>query len=208
MYESMLRHSGIHREVDGRWQFTDGDPTNAVGNDGAYQAYVIRTATNTDWGLIHELTHQLGVIDMYRLNMPPELAKNDKLEVRDRNGQLIPISLVSPTGGDSLWEHPGLMGGGNIQPYIDGTDYDIETAAALNTHAGKRRGYFGEYLFDMPQSVSLKIIDQTGAPYGDQLIYLFDINDLSSINYGIKLYFHIFLVFYLFIFSFSLIHHI
>src|SRR3989338_10989078 len=108
--------------------------------------------------------------------MPPELAKNDKLEVRDRNGQLIPISLVSPTGGDSLWEHPGLMGGGNIQPYIDGTDYDIETAAALNTHAGKRRGYFGEYLFDMPQSVSLKIIDQTGAPLPNATVAFYQKN--------------------------------
>jgi hypothetical protein len=43
----------------------------------------------------------------------------------------------------------------------------------LNAHAYKRRGYFGEYLFDTPSSVYLQVEDENGNPLPSATVELF-----------------------------------
>ncbi|MDP3955414.1 MAG: CARDB domain-containing protein, partial [bacterium] len=103
--------------IDGRWQFTDGDPTNTKGQNGAWQDYVNRfaTATNTDWGLIHEIAHQLGIIDLYRMNMINlENNNNRGIQVTGLDGKLVDATKLPP-----VFTRGGLMGGGDISPYTD-----------------------------------------------------------------------------------------
>jgi hypothetical protein len=81
------------------------------------------------WALCHELTHQLGVIDDYNLN----LAANDN----HVNGK--PFS--QPNG--------GMMGGGDIRPNTAPAYANLDVAG-LNMTYPHRRGYFGEYLYAVP----------------------------------------------------------
>ncbi len=152
--------------IDGSWGFADGDPTNAAGSGGVWQSYVDQFATTIDWGLIHELAHQLGVIDLYRMNLVNDPKTNYHFQVQDRNGQVIPASQLPTYGFNQLlFQYPGLMAGGDTQPYKDGTYFESHTAGGLNAHYNQRRGYFGEYLFDTPTTTYLKVIDAAGNPF-------------------------------------------
>jgi len=87
------------------------------------------------WALCHELMHQIGVIDDYQFDL------TDKNNLA--NGQ----PFRQPDG--------GMMGGGrsNGRGRTHLADIDI---AGLNATYGKRRGYFGEYLFRIPAANTVK----------------------------------------------------
>jgi hypothetical protein len=129
---------------DGRWQFTSEAGTLAD-KQKDWDRYVEQYAGTIDWGLIHELSHQLGAIDEYRMNV-------------DQPSQ----NPVSGTRHD--FHAPGLMGGGYVAPGYDGTYYDSHTAGFLNLNLHFRRGFYGEFLFDTPRRTFLRILDGTGAP--------------------------------------------
>ena len=106
--------------------------------------------------LLHELLHQLGVIDLYRLQM-------------DTKSVLLPDAnnpdQQAGCGRDywrAEWECYRLPEGiddimsGN-KPYIG-----PHTAGGLRTNGGHRRGFYGEYLYDTPQTTILRIVDQDG----------------------------------------------
>lgn len=100
-------------------------------------------ATDIDGALLHELTHQLGIIDMYALDVPLEVP-----QVLDRLGR--PLQMEYWTG----FLFPGLMSDPGIQPPM----YDEHTALALNANKGYRRGYYGEYLYDVPRETGLRVL--------------------------------------------------
>lgn len=130
--------------------------------------------TKLDTGLIHELTHQIGIIDMYTLVVAPSWN-----HVRDEDGDLVMIGYNT--------KQPGMMGGGGPAVDFDATvmsplqfkvdadgnvavgnegfaAYSEETAGGLNTLHGLRRGHFGLYLFDLPAQNSVQILDNQGKP--------------------------------------------
>lgn len=138
---------------DGRWTFrVERDYKDTPEDESWVSAnnYAQAFANGIDWGLIHELTHQLGVIDLYQLNVSPSVGN----QVNDRAG----LPLLS----GFYWPYPDLMGGDDVRPY-DGSHYSPHTALGLRSHSGSRRGYFGEYLFDIPSQVRLRVLDATGA---------------------------------------------
>ena len=140
---------------DGRWTFrVDKDDHHTPQDESSESAenYAARFAANLDWGLIHELTHQLGVIDLYWFNV----FSGDENLVLDLEG----LPLLS----GFTWPRPGLMGGGWRPDDRDGTHYSRHTARALNQHDHFRRGYFGEYLYDLPQRIVLQVLDNRGQP--------------------------------------------
>lgn len=141
-------HDGAH---DGGW-FVDADYRIV---SGGYDA-----AADVDWNLVHELSHQIGVIDLYNLDIA---ATN--VEVTDRAGQ--------PVNFGFRWPRPGLMGGGDIAPHANPRLYSAHTAAGIMANKGYRRGYYGEYQYDMPQDVYLRILDQQGGPAGDVAVTLY-----------------------------------
>jgi hypothetical protein len=157
--------------TDGHWQFVDNDVTNTKGKNGVWKKYVDDYVNTIDWGLVHEIVHQLGVIDLYRLNLLNKPEANNGVQVKDKNGQVIPVSKLPTFYWDQvLFEHPGMMGGGSTAPYYDESYFSDCTAAAMNTHAGYRRGYYGEYMFDTPTTNILRVVDESGKPLAAQVL--------------------------------------
>ena len=139
---------------DGRWTFRTERNYKDTPVDEARQSalnYAQAFAHGIDWGLIHELTHQLGIIDLYQLNVSPSAGN----EVEDQDG----LPLLA----GHLWPYPDLMGGDDVRPY-DGTHYSPHTARGLVSNSAYRRGYFGEYLYDLPDEVWVRALDNQGQP--------------------------------------------
>ena len=95
---------------------------------------------SVDDGLVHELSHQLGLIDSYNLH-----------------------------AGRWDWACPGLMGGGDRSPHCGGgTDpsdyYSSQDAVALNLGMPYRARYYGEYLFDIPRNMEVRFMARNGRP--------------------------------------------
>jgi len=104
-----------------------------------------RAAEDIDFGLLHELGHQLGLIDLYRLNMSPDM--------NHVNGQ----AYVTV---DDL-----MM---NVSPF-----FSIHSALAMARWHGFKRGYFGTYLYNIPAQNYLRILAANGnpLPYAEVTIY-------------------------------------
>jgi hypothetical protein len=172
---------------DGAWQFRDGDPTNAFGINEWYERYVHETdgyviplpgstprVLGIDTGLVHELAHQVGVIDLYR-------ADYGLFEVTDLGGQVIPTEqLPFPPGVcGTLFPYPGIMSGGDTSPHRDVNLFESHTAGGMNSHYNYRRGYFGEYLFDTPAQTVVDLIDQSGHPLADVFVQFYQKHALT-----------------------------
>jgi hypothetical protein len=114
--------------------------------------------TDVSGALLHELTHQLGIIDMYNLDVSLEIP-----QVLDRLGQPVQIEFWSNYLFHGLMNDPGL------KPPI----YDEHTALALNRNKGYRRGYYGEYLYDVPSQSYLRILDNNGDPAPNVTVKLY-----------------------------------
>jgi hypothetical protein len=95
---------------------------------GSYIEYC-NLANTYMWALCHELTHQLGIIDNYQMDTPKDTNKV--------NGK----QFSQPDGGSMGGGRTNGRGGTHL------ADIDI---AGLNATYGKRRGYFGEYLYQIP----------------------------------------------------------
>ncbi len=139
---------------DGRWTFrVDRDDPDTPENEAALSAdrYAQTFAGTVDWGLVHELTHQLGLIDLYWLNV----AGSYQNAVLDTDGRPLLMGFQ--------WSRPDLMGGGNLGNH-SWPLYSDHAIGALNRNQGYRRGYFGEYLFDIPDQNTLRVLDNRGQP--------------------------------------------
>jgi hypothetical protein len=142
-----------------------GDPD--VTGDGAWfltggEGYASTFALSVDYGLLHELMHQIGIIDLYNINM--EVQSN---------------SVQTPDGISSgitfNWGRPGLMGGGSIEPHPGPEHYYLSRwdVLALNSNCGYRRGYYGEFLYDVPDEMVLNVRDASGAPAAGATVRIF-----------------------------------
>lgn len=123
-----------------------------------------------EFSLIKKLSLALGLTDLSAMAIPPASERLRALGARRG-------------GGDPF---PGLMGGGDTRneamlpgsyalpaepvpdPLIDAsrleeTDlYSATDVAALNSTLGRRRGYTGEYLYDVPPTVLMTVMDYAG----------------------------------------------
>lgn len=93
-------------------------------------------AEDIDYGLLHEMGHQLGLIDLYRLDVPPE-----------RN-------QITGTGYNAP---PCLMHG--VSHFIS-----PHSAAAMNHWLATAHGYFGQYLYGLPREVRMRFRDASDSP--------------------------------------------
>jgi hypothetical protein len=121
-----------------------------LGYSAAYDA-----ATDVDWALVHEFMHGLDIIDMYTVG----IEVNDS-QARTKDGAPLNFAFGWPIG--DLWI--STMAGGYLDGHTDGHNFDSHTAAAFNVNKGYRRGYYGAYLFDVPQQVYLRLLDNQGSP--------------------------------------------
>ena len=128
---------------DGRW-FIDADYRH--GASGWYDP-----ATDIDWALIHEMSHQVSIIDLYQIG-----AEAPNILVTDRLGNPLNVGFS--------WPRPDLMGGGDIWPHTDGHLYSSHVAGGASTYEGYRNGYYGSYLFDIPLENYFLVLDSQGNP--------------------------------------------
>jgi hypothetical protein len=139
---------------EGVWDKVFGRGIQALdaGYDGAWpfgmrgERECIEWAANVDWGLIHEWGHQLGLTDLYALDRPGFLN-----EVADENGDPLLIGHMSSQVGYMMHGHGP-------------TTFSPECMGALMTQFGRRRGYYGDYYFNIPSQNLLRVLDSQGKP--------------------------------------------
>ena len=136
---------------DGGWYLQDD-----VRHGGGYY----EGATDIDWGLVHELSHQVSIIDMYAMGV---YASN--VFVLKGDG--------TPANVGFFWSNVGLMFGGETSPHNDPHLYDSASAGGASTFAGYRNGYYGAYLFDIPLHNYLRILDSQGNPASGVAVSLY-----------------------------------
>ncbi len=90
--------------------------------------------------VLHEWGHQLGMIDLYNFDLGGDL--ND----------------VQPG-----IAHPKVFNSGLMNACGD-QFFSPHTACALMSNYHKRRGYFGEYLYDIPDTCRVRVVDAYGQP--------------------------------------------
>jgi len=125
-------------EWDGRWGFK---------RDYLYDNFYEKNswAVEHEWSLIHELGHQVGRIDLYCLDVAA--AQNGV------NGERYLSKTVD-----------GMMHRGIYLPQHEVHFFCEHTAASFNRDKGIRRGFFGEYLMDIPQNNVLIFSNQKYEP--------------------------------------------
>ncbi|MBN1351130.1 T9SS type A sorting domain-containing protein, partial [candidate division KSB1 bacterium] len=134
---------------DGQWGFT-GDP-NAINY---FENIVLGRDNGMDWALLHELGHQIGLIDLYQM----DVSQPQMRVIEPRTGQKPPLRPIA-------WD---VLHYCSRSQYIMHSNFQNgfsdHSAGALRRNTGKRRGYFGEYLADIPKRNSLLVQRKDGTP--------------------------------------------
>ncbi len=123
----------------------------------AYSLEGYRGRMEIDGGLLHELLHQLGVIDIYRMFL-----NTDQVQLRDANrpDEFAGCDLDYWNYESECFRFPTDIH--DIMVEQDLPFIGVHTAGGLNSNYGHRRGFYGEYLFDTPANTNLKIVDKNG----------------------------------------------
>jgi hypothetical protein len=129
------------------WLSCDGSWSYSAGSVPEYSSL----ANSFMWALNHELTHQLGIIDDYQLDFG---GQSNKI-----NGK----AFGQPDG--------GMMGGGHVRSNTQPAYSDMDVAGMDATY-GYRRGFFGEYLFNVPDKNTL-ILKVDGKPLADAQVEVY-----------------------------------
>lgn len=145
----------LRRYMDGWWGTID--------NEGSFftlDGYQNRP--EIDWGLLHELLHQLGTIDLYQMRPGPQ-----NILLRDANRPGYKAGC-----GEDYWTHEWICyefpkGIGDIMSGSPDQIVGAHTAGGLRSNTGHRRGFYGEYLYDTPQTTSVRVLDSDGSPTPD-----------------------------------------
>jgi len=96
-----------------------------------------RAEEDIDYGLLHEMGHQLGLIDLYQLDLAPE------------------SNLVSGLG---YYDAPACLMRGT-SPFLS-----THSAAAMTHWQDTAHGYFGQYLYAIPTQVRMRFLRTSGQP--------------------------------------------
>ena len=102
-------------------------------------------ADDIDYGYLHEMGHQLGLVDLYRLDMAPSANQVTG------TGYLAADCLMRVTS-----------------PFIS-----PNSAGAMNLWRGKAHGYFGQYLYRLPASIGVRIIGANRQPLGNATVRVY-----------------------------------
>ena len=128
-----------------RYRSTDGDPRTS----GYYH-----NDDDIDYGLLHEMGHQLGLIDIYRLEVP---AAQNQVSGLGYN----PVNCLMRTCAPLLSEHSAL---------------------AMQHWLHDARGYFGQYLYDIPQTLQLRILGVDGQPLSGATVKMYQCCDRPGLG--------------------------
>lgn len=110
--------------------------------------YPAANAQVKDWGLLHEWGHQLGLMDLYNMDVIP--SENLALDVDG-----------FPTGYGRTAHQDNMMHGHGD------TTFSESDAVGLNSQLGRRRGWYGDYQYLIPQTNRVRALDVAGNPVPD-----------------------------------------
>lgn len=145
--QGLFQSDGI-RYDQGNWTWIDDDD-----KKGNWKEPEKQWRNSTEWSLPHELGHQLGLTDLYGLDYP-----GDENHVMADNGDKIGHFMTYPNQ-MMHWHGPHLYG-------------ELD-AGYLNKTWDKPRGYFGDFYFQLPKDVYLRIVDVNGEPVASAEVELF-----------------------------------
>lgn len=147
---------------DGRWGFT-GDE-NAMDY---FENSVLGNDNGTDWALLHELGHQLGLIDLYN----QDVQQNQVNVIEPRTGAKIALDPIA-------WDVVYYSSRKNALMHSNyRVGFSDHSAGALARNLSKRRGFFGEYLADIPAENTLLVRDPAGNPVTDAEVRVYQKQD-------------------------------
>ena len=98
-----------------------------------------------DYGFLHEVGHQFGIFDLYQLNV---------------NGDKNYVNGMGYSAMSGLWN--------GCSPFVS-----QHTALAMNHWHGKRKGYFGQYLWCVPTVNKLLLYDSEGEPLANANVTIY-----------------------------------
>ncbi|MBU4261712.1 MAG: PQQ-binding-like beta-propeller repeat protein [Proteobacteria bacterium] len=104
-----------------------------------------RADEDVDYGYLHEMGHQLGLIDLYQLDVPAD--KND-------------------VSGQGYSGSSGLMHSCN--PYLA-----EQSGLAMEHWLYQAHGYYGQYMYNMPENISLRVLDLNGQPLAGATVKMY-----------------------------------
>ena len=136
------KHNPIDFSYDGEWRLRDVPEWPDV------------VINRIDYGLLHELGHQIGLPDLYQMNLVWE-----RNLLKDSRGNNYLKEVMQPK--------PGLMGGGSTAPHSGKPHFSSHSAAALNVDIGLRGGFFSDYVWDTPKHTVVRLLDNNGNPLSD-----------------------------------------
>jgi hypothetical protein len=156
---------------DGEWGFewNDRDPQDS-------KNYIEICRPQQERAFLHEISHQMGLVDLYVQNIDASLPDGTRGKV-----ELKPEPMTTVLTRGMIDPYGGLMGGGDTRPRapmkrlaltdfdasFDDDTYDLYSSnsiGAFNSNLGYRRGFFGEYMYDLPQRIILRIVGADGKP--------------------------------------------
>ncbi len=161
--ESTIESDPDKWNMDGWW---------GIGSDYRETSAYYDSGEDVDYGMLHEMIHQLGVIDLYIMNSDTQY---DKL--LDKKYNTIGAGCGVSYGWPNVWDCYSLA---VAQPAI-GNDLannvahqiGLHTANMLNKNLHKRRGYFGEYLFNTPNTIKVRFLKSDGQPLDSATIRIY-----------------------------------
>ncbi|MBN2513602.1 MAG: PQQ-binding-like beta-propeller repeat protein [Sedimentisphaerales bacterium] len=124
---------------------TDGDPRLS----GYYH-----TDDDIDYGLLHEMGHQLGMIDIYQFDLSGE---------------------QNQINGQGYSAHDDLMRG--CSPFI--AEFH---ALAMNHWLKVGHGYYGQFLYNLPQTIQLRLLDYKGRPLDGATVKIYQICERDGVG--------------------------
>jgi hypothetical protein len=128
----------------------------------------------TEWSLPHELGHQLGIPDWYCQDN-----YGSKDHVWPDNGEVV----------CHLMTHPNAMQH-NHGPY----PWNEADAGYWNANWDKPRGYYGDYMFNVPDENFIRVVDINGLAVPDAKIEIYqravtvDATATPTVDQGVKVY--------------------
>ena len=142
--------------MDGWWRIWHFDP-GAPEVKGIFNLENYTDRPDIEYGLLHELMHQLGAIDLYRLFIEE---RSVLLPDANRPGKKAGCGIDYWSAERVCYKLPQAID--DIMATSGQLFIGAHTAGGLRTNTGHRRGFYGEYLYDTPETTVLKIIDQDG----------------------------------------------
>lgn len=111
-------------------------------------------ADDIDYGYLHEMGHQLGLIDIYQLDLGPEMNQVSGL------GYAAPDDLMNA-----------------CSPFLS-----PHSTLAMNHWLDQAHGYFGQYLYGLPTEVRMRFVTRAGQPLRAATVKMYQLEERPGVG--------------------------